>query len=399
MEPNTGTSQNSIQPSRPIQQPIESNPQPVKKPLPKWPLIIVGVILFATLLTGTSVLYKNLTINPKPATKITQTTNSSTSWKNLVSTADFTFSYPSNWDIKQVKNLKLDPYQNTLGRLSEPLITKYPYVAYVSIINHDSVNFALETFYNISATDKEALLKEVYANPNSKLFNYSPSSTINSFVTTESNTDNNTEGNTVFKNKLALTIINSKAYLFVLNYIQYKEEPNPEQDKEMTSTFNRIVSSFRFTDQAVQINGILTPTPTIDQLAGWRNYSDLKYNFTFKYPLDWTTQVKDYPENNQRLINIIKNSSPSVVSLSFTISNSWANTGNAQNQAKNYSVDGIPAFRLDPPQKTDYQLDRYQTNVYFENKGYIYTFACTHNWDQNYIDTCNNILASFKFTQ
>jgi hypothetical protein len=145
-----------------------------------------------------------------------------------------------------------------------------------------------------------------------------------------------------------------------------------------------------------------TPTPTPDEFANWKKYSDPKYNFSFKYPTDWTTEMKDYPADNQRLINIIKNSSPSVVSLSFTIMNGWNynQLGGAQYQPKNYSVGGVPAYRMDPPTKEQQTLERYQTNVYFEAPdGHVYVFICTHNWDQNYIDTCNNILSTFKFTQ
>lgn len=402
-----------MDPDLPIHQsPVDELP-PTKsfvhpKPFPyKWALVILIVVIIVTVpvvyLLGqqaASKLAKKMqTLKASKTIAPTPTPNPTSAWKNLSSTADFTFSYPSSWIVKQAGDLKKDPYIFTLGRLSEPLITKYIYET--SYVSTNQANFALETFDDINTTNKEALLQDISSDPNSKLFNFLTSSTIvgyNSFATIESNSDNDTEGNIVFKNKLALTIKDNKAYLFVLNYTQPKEEPNPEQDEEMTSTFTKIVSSFKFTQQSSQTEEAIaiSPTPITNN---WNKYSDSKYNFSFKFPTDWTTQVKDFPQNSQRLVNIIKNSSPSVVSLSFTISNSWANTGNAQNQPKNYSVDGISAFKLDPPQKTDYQLDRYQTNVYFENQGNVYTFVCTHNWDQNYIDTCNNILSSFKFTQ
>jgi len=50
----------------PNQTPIQLVPEPVsesKKSLPKWPLIIVGVILLATLLTGAYLLGKNQNVN------------------------------------------------------------------------------------------------------------------------------------------------------------------------------------------------------------------------------------------------------------------------------------------------------------------------------------------------
>jgi hypothetical protein len=49
-----------IQPTiEPIQASAEQNFEPTKKSLPKWPLIIAGVILLATLLTGTYLLIKS----------------------------------------------------------------------------------------------------------------------------------------------------------------------------------------------------------------------------------------------------------------------------------------------------------------------------------------------------
>jgi hypothetical protein len=49
-----------IQPTiEPIQASAEQNFEPTKKSLPKWPLIIVGVILLATLLTGAYLLIKS----------------------------------------------------------------------------------------------------------------------------------------------------------------------------------------------------------------------------------------------------------------------------------------------------------------------------------------------------
>ena len=157
------------------------------------------------------------------------------------------------------------------------------------------------------------------------------------------------------------------------------------------------LSTFKFTDSSKET---ISPTPTPNPITNnWNKYSDSKYDFSFKFPTDWTTQVKDFPENNQRLINIIKNSSPDVVSLSFTISDNWNNTGNAQYLPKNITVGGVQALRVDPPKPEEKQLERYQANIYLEQGGHVYFFACTHNWNQDYINTCNNILSTVRFKQ
>jgi hypothetical protein len=122
-----------VQPApKPVQVPVEQNFEPTKKSLPKWPLIIAGVILLATLLTGTYLLGKNQNtkiactleakicpdgssvgrtgpkceFSPCPKTKITTLTTSPTAdWKTeIVAGMPFSFKYPSNWSIKQNSN-------------------------------------------------------------------------------------------------------------------------------------------------------------------------------------------------------------------------------------------------------------------------------------------------------
>ncbi|CAN5149815.1 hypothetical protein BH11PAT1_BH11PAT1_0700 [soil metagenome] len=197
---------------------------------------------------------------------------------------------------------------------------------------------------------------------------------------------------------LTLLVLGVSGGYLVANSNKRPVTQNTNQVAQVSPTSTSVPPSPTPTTSAMVKITDIVPTSTPDIFVNWKNYSDTKYHFSFKYPTDWTTQMKDYSENNQRLINIIKNTSPSVVSLSFTIKNDWSNTGNAESQPKNYSVGGVPAYRLDPPKKEERQLERYQTNVYFENQGSVYIFMCTHNWDQNYINTCNNILSTFKFT-
>lgn len=92
-----------------------------KKSLPKWPLVIVGVILLATLLTGTYLLGKNQSGNPKPASKTVQTATPTTTptpidspkptaqavdptanWKTYTNTeSGFSFRYPASAIVEE----------------------------------------------------------------------------------------------------------------------------------------------------------------------------------------------------------------------------------------------------------------------------------------------------------
>lgn len=97
-----------VQPApQPIQAPVEPSFKP-NNPLPKWPLIIAGVILLATLLTGTYLLGKNQGINQKPAAKTAQVTptatpasNATATWKTYTSSkVGVEFKYPPTWTAK-----------------------------------------------------------------------------------------------------------------------------------------------------------------------------------------------------------------------------------------------------------------------------------------------------------
>jgi hypothetical protein len=127
--------QPTIQPQIPAQTVTETVSEPTKKSLPKWPLIIVGIILLATLLTGSFVLYKNLNVKPKPATKTapvltpsiailtptpivypSHSTVTKTPNGNLVTNTKygFDFTVPSDWDaIDLGVNILVAPQKTT----------------------------------------------------------------------------------------------------------------------------------------------------------------------------------------------------------------------------------------------------------------------------------------------
>lgn len=102
-----------------LQMPVQPTPQPVqsfepKESLPKWPLIIIGVILILVLIGGAFTLGKNMSVTSKSASKTpaTQTITKATTTTTPDPTADwqtyanpkypfFSFKYPSNFKITE----------------------------------------------------------------------------------------------------------------------------------------------------------------------------------------------------------------------------------------------------------------------------------------------------------
>jgi len=136
--------QSPIQPQMPVQQ----APQPFepKKPLPKWPLLITGVILIVTLLTGAYLLGKNQGMSqklalttPTPTQTIAKPTSAPTSipdatasWKTF-NNQYLSFKYPASLKIVDPysaplttpdlsKNIGLIPLDKTLGGSVPPIV-------------------------------------------------------------------------------------------------------------------------------------------------------------------------------------------------------------------------------------------------------------------------------------
>jgi hypothetical protein len=118
---------------QPIQTPMPAQPaaetvvEPTKKSLPKWPLIIVAVMLVATLLTSSLIFYKNMRLNPKQApiqnlgkisvTVINPNATSSGLWKTYINTKfGFEIKYPAQGDIAlSIPNQVYDPDKTHIG--------------------------------------------------------------------------------------------------------------------------------------------------------------------------------------------------------------------------------------------------------------------------------------------
>ena len=140
-----------------IQAPAEQNFEPTKKSLPKWPLIIAGVILLATLLTGTYLLGKNQGINqkqaiitPAPTQAVTVSiptaapaNNDTTTWKTYSSAlSGYSVKIPSDWQTDQFNNNPIDKTKNPTSTESFP--------PGVSAIPEDSFGVGPLSYYDVN---------------------------------------------------------------------------------------------------------------------------------------------------------------------------------------------------------------------------------------------------------
>jgi hypothetical protein len=124
MEPNIPANTDPLQPTfEPIQVPAEQNFEPTKKSLPKWPLIIVGIILILVLVGGAYFLGQKSALTtqaPKtapnsqishqatstPALNSTAVTpiptfNPTATWKTFTTQSGASFKYPTDWTPKE----------------------------------------------------------------------------------------------------------------------------------------------------------------------------------------------------------------------------------------------------------------------------------------------------------
>lgn len=161
---------------------------------------------------------------------------------------------------------------------------------------------------------------------------------------------------------------------------------------------NQILSTFTFFPDSspATASSVLSASISEQDLEDWVEYKDSKYAFRFKHPPDWLTNVVDFKEEGTRLINLAKKTTPTTYNISFMIKNDWENLGFVQYEENNFEVGGLEAYKADPPTKEEQKLDQYITNVYFQNGGKPYIFACVHNWDEKYLDTCTKVISSVK---
>ncbi|MCX6791438.1 MAG: hypothetical protein NT149_00145 [Candidatus Gottesmanbacteria bacterium] len=321
--------------------------------------IIVGLALGKTTFLSTlRIPYLTATLTPTPLPTPTPTPNPTADWKIYQNTQyGFSLQYPEGWSVQEEHN-------------------KIMQAPYYGSKTSDSVNFTMDNGYlkiitgvTFESSGVGALLKTeqtIISGKNAVKETY-----------------------TVSNQRVPMTEIIIKFPDFTPFY--RIEALFPPAD---ASIINQILSTFTFIEQSPTVS----PTPAVP--ANWILHTFNTYGLTVYTPDDWQSSVTDYPQDSTSLIRFWKKSSPTIVPIQLDIKSNWDNTGNAQTQPKNFMVDGsIPAYRMDPPTKTQQTLDRYQTNVYFEHNSKVYVFECVHNWTPDYVTTCNTMLSTLQFTQ
>lgn len=208
------------------------------------------------------------------------------------------------------------------------------------------------------------------------------------------------------------TVIDFKRNVLVLDNLTGNENresscAEPVQARVVLIPINRKIVKLTYTWSAASEEILSTfklepektvalPTPP----AGWKAHNFSSQKLTIYTPTDWDSNIQSFPESSSTLIKFWKKASPDIVPIQLDIKADWSNTGDAQYLTKNYTVGGvIPALRVDPPAKQVKLLERYEMVTYFEYLGKVHVFECVHNWTQDYVDTCNKMLETIKFTQ
>ncbi len=186
-------------------------------------------------------------------------------------------------------------------------------------------------------------------------------------------------------------VIKDGSSLYILNFWQDKSQDNTDIKANIVthkSNFEQILSTFKFLNNAATS---LVPT-------GWKTHMFASYGITLYAPSQWQSNNQEYPENAESLIRFWQGSTPDTATIQLAIKPSWSNTGDAPYLPKNYTVSqNIAAVKVDPPQKNEKALDRYQTNVYFEHGAKTYVFTCVHNWIPEQYQLCDTMLQTLQF--
>jgi hypothetical protein len=270
-----------IQPQIPVQ-PAEQ-PKITKNLLPKWPLIIVGIILLATLLTGAFVLSKNFRLNQKPALKTAPVTTPTATWKTYTnSKVGVEFKYPPTWTAKFDPNwalaVFLDNHPFEIIPQSEPPSTS------ISIAFNEQGNIGERSF-------RETTLAQGQQNIE-KLFDQN---TIRNKLLTIGGKDAvqiTGQGTGMLSGYLEYTLIQMDNKLLIIEL----------KNQNFENIYQQLLSTLKFTDQTTQAitsapkqtpipTQTPTPIPTINEIASWKTYADPNYAFQIQYPQTWTLRT------------------------------------------------------------------------------------------------------------
>jgi len=265
MEPNP-IAQNPIQP------PIESNSLPVgKKSLPKWPLIVIGVILLVIIIGGTYFLGKNQNVSPNKLSIPTQITAVPTAIPTPDPTADwktfnsqkyaFSIKYPTDLNPEEFLTPFYSVTFKTVGAAQGELST------FDILANPDTFIAKDPAAYDWLSADMVdsfmAMVPGATRQVDTIIFTKKPDITVAGLQGTVINvktTDDSTDQNRMFIKH------SGNMYMIVNN-----------QNSDQT-VFNNFVSTLKFTDQASQAA----------DTTNWKTYTSSDGAYSFKYPSDWT---------------------------------------------------------------------------------------------------------------
>lgn len=167
--------------------------------------------------------------------------------------------------------------------------------------------------------------------------------------------------------------------------------------------FNQILSTFQFIENkptsASAVANTASASAKVAVPPDWKQQTFSTLGLIMYSPPNWQSSVQEYPDTKATLIRFWQGATPDTATIQLEVKDTWESTGDAPYLPKNYFVAGIPAVKVDPPKKDEKTLDRYQTNVYFESKGKVYTFTCVHNWIPEQYQICDTMLQTLQFTQ
>jgi hypothetical protein len=361
--------QQPIQPPMPVQ-PAEQ-PMITKNLLTKWPLIIVGVILLATLLTGTYMLGKNQGVSQKPVSTTAQTTSPTP-----------TPSYQFLKDDKAGFELKYPSYLNHTQASENLYIFKAPLTH-----NWEAFRILINQHANFSGY---RTCNNPYQYP-----------CINPLTSVAPPVERYSVGTMEIEDAIIESSSSATRIYQTVNqpYFQFIFTNNIVREDE-------ILANFKLLDQTAQA---ITPIPTINQFASWKTYSDSNDFYSFKYPETWflngdnSTNVHnsvgispmepqgvDQAYSNIIAFNVLDNPN------NLTIED-YAKA-NISPQPTNYST--VTVAGIEGKRTTDLPGQFNNDEIFLKYKNKIYTITLIKLPGQQILSsTFDQILSTFKFTQ
>lgn len=195
-----------------------------------------------------------------------------------------------------------------------------------------------------------------------------------------------------------------------------KEYPSPTSREKVVlrgfdqAYFAKILATFKFIDVKPTTTSAQTTataqtaatasasTVPVGVPVNWKQQTFSKLGLILYTAPHWQSSIQEFSDTKASLIRFWLGATRDTATIQLEVKDTWESTGDAPYLAKNYTVAGVPAVKVDPPKKTEKTLDRYQTNVYFETKGKVYAFTCVHNWIPEQYQICDTMLQTLQFT-